>query len=145
MRFVIWPFGLALLAAAIGCSGRNSASAFHLPSDGDVERGKAAFVSLGCNSCHEVTGVDLPKPTVSSQVPIVLGGTTYAGVSNAYLVTSIINPSYELAPYPKEQISVAGKSRMPHYVETLTVRQLTDVVAFLQSHYVIQRMPETYH
>jgi len=137
---------LAMLAlAGAGCgSGRHSSSAFHLPPDGDVERGKAAFAALGCNSCHEVSGVDLPRPTVQPPVPVVLGGTVDSRLSDAYLVTSIIYPSYELAPYPKEQITSGGQSRMPHYADRITVRQLADIVAFLQSRYFVPRMPESY-
>ena len=146
MRLKLGLIGVAVLAAAGGCSsGRNSPADFHLPSDGDIERGKAAFVALGCNSCHEVSGVDLPRPTMQPPVPVVLGGTVYAKITDAYLVTSIINPSFELAPYPKSGITVDGKSRMPHDTEALNVRQLTDVVAFIQSRYIVQRLPETYH
>lgn len=134
----------ALLAAAAACSSRHSAAAFHLPFDGDAEKGKAAFVSLGCNGCHEVYGADLLRPTIRPPVPVVLGGAVEARLTDAYLVTSIINPSYELAPYPKEQISANGRSRMPPYDDRMTVRQLTDIVAFLQSHYNLARLPEGY-
>ena len=103
-----------------------------------------AFVALGCNSCHEVSGVDLPRPTVQPPVPVILGGPVEARLSDAYLVTSIIYPSYELAPYPKDQITSGGQSRMPHYIDQISVRQLTDIVAFLQSRYFIPGMPEAY-
>src|SRR5579883_1177437 len=33
-----------------------------------------------------------------------------------------------------------GDSRMPHYAETMTVRQLTDLVAFLQSRYSVRHL-----
>jgi hypothetical protein len=134
---------IILLAAGAACrSGRNSPAAFRLPPDADVERGKTAFVSLGCNSCHEVSGVDLPRPSVQPPVPVVLGGLVDTRLSNAYLVTSIIYPSYELGPYPKQQVARGGQSRMPDYDETITVRQLTDIVGFLQAHYFVPRLPE---
>ena len=132
------------LASAACTSGRHSPSAFHLPPDGDVDRGKAAFVALGCNGCHQVSGVDLPRPTVQPPVPVLLGGIVDSRLSDAYLVTSIIYPSYELAPYPKDQITSGGESRMPHYADRMTVRQLADVVAFLQSRYTVPRMPDSY-
>ncbi len=129
-----------LLAANVACSsGRYSASAFRLPPDGDAERGKADFVALGCHSCHEVSGMDLPRPTVQPPVPVVLGGVVDAKLSDAYLVTSIIYPSYQLAPYPKDQITSHGQSRMPAYTDRMTLRQLTDIVAFLQSRYFVAR------
>jgi hypothetical protein len=75
----------------------------------------------------------------------VLGGTVDSKLSDAYLVTSIIYPSYELAPYPKDKITSGGQSRMPHdYADRMTVRQLADIVAFLQSRYSVARIPEAY-
>lgn len=133
------PFML-LLGAVTACdSGRHSSAGFRLAADGDVARGKTAFVEFGCQSCHVVSGVDLPQPTVRPPVPVVLGGVTTREMTDGYLVTSIINPSYRLAPQPKEAIAVAGRSRMPEYADKLTVRQLTDLVAFLQSRYEFRR------
>lgn len=136
---------VALLGAAAGCdSGRHTTAGFHLP-QGNVQQGKATFVALGCNSCHEVIGVDLPKPTVQPVVPVVLGGEVPEKLSDAYLVTSMMDPSYQLAPaYPKNQITAGGESRMPHYADRMTVRQLIDVTAFLQSNYEIQRAIRNY-
>ena len=139
---------LALMAALVGSvactSGRHSTSAFHLPPDGDVDRGKAAFVSLGCSNCHEVNGVNLPKPTVQPNVPVKLGGAVGIRLTDAYLVTSIVYPNHDLAPYPKNEITIDGQSRMPHYPDTMTIRQLTDIVAFLQSTYYVSRQPDDY-
>ena len=129
-----------LLGGTVACdSGRHSSAGFRLPANGDVERGKVAFVQLGCNQCHEVSGMDLPKPTVQPPVPVVLGGVVPSEVTDGYLVTSIINPSYALALYPKELITAGGKSRMPDYGSTMTVAQLVDTVAFLQSRYTVER------
>jgi hypothetical protein len=55
--------------------------------------------------------VDLPRPTVQPPVPVTLGGETDKRLSDAYLVTSMIYPSYALAPYPKDQITRGGVSR----------------------------------
>jgi mono/diheme cytochrome c family protein len=136
---------VTLLGVAAGCdSGRHTTAGFHLP-QGNVEQGKVAFVALGCNSCHAVTGVDLPKPAAQPPVPVVLGGEVPEKLSDAYLVTSMIDPSYQLAPsYPKNQITAGGQSRMPHYADKMTVRQLIDVTAFLQSNYAIQRAIRNY-
>lgn len=131
---------LVLLALLLcGCeSGPHSSNGFRLP-DGNAQKGKAAFVAYGCHTCHQVANSDLPKPTVQPPVPVILGGVVESPMTDGYLVTSIIYPSYRLAPYPKEQITARGESRMPHFSDKMTVQELTDIVAFLQSQYVIRR------
>lgn len=131
---------VALLSGTVACdSGRHSSAGFRLPDSGSVERGKVAFVQLGCSHCHEVSGTDLPNPTVQPPVPVILGGVVPVEVTDGYLVTSIINPSYALGPYPREMITTGGKSRMPDYSDRITVAQLVDTVSFLQSRYTVER------
>ena len=129
----------AFLVLSMGCgSGRRSSAGFRLPDDGDPARGKVAFTALECPTCHEVSGVDLPRPTVHPPVPVVLGGEVNKDMTDGYLVTAIIYPNYRLAPYPKPLITSGGRSRMPSYADRITVRQMTDVVAFLQAHYTVR-------
>ena len=97
---------LALGLTSCG-AGRYSSSGFRLPADGNVERGKAAFVAFGCHTCHVVPGSDLPRPTVQPPVPVVLGGVVSQPIADGYLVTSIINPSYRLAHYPAAEVTPA--------------------------------------
>lgn len=130
----------SLLAFTAACSrGRYAPADFHLPPDGNADRGKEAFVALECNTCHRVSGVALPAPTVQPPVPVELGGEVIHRLSDAYLATSMMHPSFELAPYPKAQITSGGRSRMPAYTDRMTVRQMTDIVAFLQEHYSVAR------
>ncbi len=137
----------ALLATMVaiglwGCgTDRHSASGFRLPPDGNAERGKQAFLALGCHNCHAVIGTDLPRPTIQPPVPVVLGGTVPQPLGDGYLVTSIIYPSHALARYPTAQITAGGRSRMPQYADRITVQQLTDLVEFLQAHYTVQPAP----
>ena len=146
VRNVLVSLLLLCASLAIGCdSGRHSSAGFRLPAGGDIERGKVAFVTLGCANCHQVSGGDTPHPTVQPPVPVVLGGLLDYPMPDGYLVTSIINPSYRLAHYPKNQIAHGGESRMPHYADQITVRQLTDLVAFLQSRYGVRRVPTKYY
>jgi sulfur-oxidizing protein SoxX len=127
-----------LLGITGACSfGRHSSAAFRLPPDGDPERGRAAFVALGCNECHQVSGVELPRPTVQPPVPVLLGGPVPSKLSDSYLVTSVIYPAHDIGPYAPAQVTRDGKSRMPHRFDQMTVRELTDVVAFLQSRYSV--------
>jgi len=136
---------LAILVVGIGCdSGRHSASGFRLPPDGSAERGKAAFLAFGCVSCHDVAGVDLPKPQLRHPIPIVLGGTVTKPMSDGYLTTAIIYPSFRLAAYPKSEVAVGDESKMPHFTTEMTVQQLVDVVEFLQSAYKVREVPVSY-
>ena len=129
------------LALAAGCqTGRHSTSGFRLPPDGDAARGKLAFVTHKCHNCHTVSGVELPKPEVEGTIPIPLGGSVSAAVSDGHLFSSIAYPSYKLANHPKEQTTVDGKSRMPRHAEQMTIRELTDIVEFLQAHYQISEL-----
>jgi hypothetical protein len=126
-----------LLAAVLaGCdAGPKSGRGFHLP-DGDVEKGKAAFLALKCHTCHRVSGVDLPLPISSAPTNIVLGGEASYIHTYGELVTSVINPSHGLAPgFKKEQLKGNKLSPMPEFNDLMTVRQMIDLVAFLQSRY----------
>ncbi len=135
----------ALLSTGVACnSSRYTTAGFRLPADGNAERGKQTFVQLGCASCHKVSGVELPAPTAQPVVPVLLGGTVDKKLSDAYLVTSMIDPSNQLAPYPKEQITSGGASRMPHYADQLTVRQMVDIVTFLQVNTTVRPPIPTY-
>jgi mono/diheme cytochrome c family protein len=134
--------GLAMLLA--GCSGDpHSPAGFRLASSGDVARGKQVFLELQCVECHQVADVNLSVPTTQNRVPVVLGGEVDRQMADGYLVTSIINPSFVVARrYPADQKTAQGRSPMPNY-EELTVRELTDLVAFLQSHYRVRKPPPT--
>lgn len=96
-----------------------------------------------CNTCHEVAGADLPKPTALPAVPVMLGGPIDVEKTDGYLVTSIINPSHQIARGPRELLMTGFNSRMPAKTEKMTVSELTDIVEFVQSHYVVRRAPLT--
>ena len=133
---------IAALAVGAACSGgRHSAAAFRLPPDGDPARGKAAFIGLGCYECHEVAGDSLPHPTVQPPVPVVLGGMVEDKFSDAYVATSILYPAQFIGPYPKDRVTSAGVSRMPSYEDRMTVREMVDLVAYVQSRYILRPAP----
>ncbi len=147
MKYSIALLTTVILYGLIACdSGPRSPVGFLLP-DGEVELGKAAFVELECNSCHSVDGVDLPPPTLIPlpSASVVLGGQVFEIRTDGYLVTSIINPSHKLASgLDKEEITTStGESRMPDYSDIMTVRQLIDLVAFLQSRYTVVPVPQS--
>ena len=124
----------AVLLAACDV-GPTSGAGFRLP-DGDPEAGAATFVALQCNSCHVISNYELPPPAEKGPVEVTLGGEVTRVRTYGELVTSIINPSHKLVRwYPKEQVSRDGKSLMPLFNDRMTVRQLINLVAFLQPHY----------
>ncbi len=132
-----WGFVVIVLAVVVfavaGCLGRRAPTGFRLP-PGDAEAGKTAFVDLNCHSCHTVKGVELPPPTADATV-VELGGGRVLPLTDGELTTDIILPSSHYARgYPAHEVMTDGKSRMPDYAATMTVRQLSDLVAFLQGH-----------
>jgi sulfur-oxidizing protein SoxX len=125
------------LSATSGCATPpKSGKGFTLP-EGDAQAGKANYVSLQCNACHKIDGVDqIAAGSGEPEHSIVLGGEVTRIETYGELVTSIINPSHRLAKgYPVEAVSVDGKSKMKNYNDAMTVTQLTDLVAFVQSKY----------
>ena len=108
----------------------------YLP-EGDPAQGKTEFVMLGCAGCHSVVGADLPEAAEAGPVRVLLGSQTRRNMSYGQLVTSIVNPSHRLSPrYRKDAVSEEGQSLMVSYNDVMTITQLSDLVAFLQEHYV---------
>jgi len=125
--------------AAVGCAtARDPARGFRLAGNGDAARGKAAFVEFGCHQCHEVQGSRLPLPTLQR---VRLGGSVLHQPGDGYLVTAIINPAYHAVRYPPGKDSAAGPARMPEFASRMTVQQLTDIVAYLQTRYALRPSP----
>jgi mono/diheme cytochrome c family protein len=102
---------------------------------GDAQAGRRTFVRLGCAHCHQVFGDDeLPKPEADPPVPVVLGGAKSRTLPRASLVTAIVNPSHEIAPGFEERAVKSGhRSRMRDYGDVMTVTELVDVLAYLES------------
>lgn len=140
---------LVIIAACIGATAGcmtdpESAKGFRLP-DGDAQNGQELFVELQCTVCHRVSGVELAPPFQSGPVMITLGGTVRAVKTYGELVSSVINPSHKLIlALPADEVSSDGESLMKVYNETMTVRQLIDIVAFLQAQYDVVIPAYTY-
>jgi hypothetical protein len=130
---------VAVVALAACVADPKSSAGFRLP-NGDPVAGQEAFVSLECHACHRVAGLDLPEPVADPPVPVILGGEIPHIRTDGELLTSIINPSHEIVPgYRTEGVTRGDESRMSDLSETMTVRQLIDIVAFLQSRYTVVR------
>lgn len=134
----VWVAMLLVSLAVVSCAEKpESAAGFRLP-DGDPAAGREVFLTMGCTGCHTIAGADLPAPAEPGPVSIELGGRVSKVKTYGDLVTSVINPSHRLPPgYPIMQVTREGESLMPVLNEALTVAQLIDVVAFLQSHYKV--------
>lgn len=149
------------LAAVMGCgAGPKSGKGFTLP-DGDAKRGQEVFVGMQCHACHSVKGLELPvlEEDPEPDIDVRLGGLVPRIQTYGELVTSVINPSHRLAkgyspaPTPAAESgeeegvteSKGGNvsaddqekpsSPMTNYNDAMTVTQLIDLVAFLQSRY----------
>jgi len=131
------PFRLALVALSlVVCAGCNSwrigGAGVALP-PGNVERGKTAFRDLQCYACHSVSGHDFPQPYVQPPVLVVLGTEDHAP-RRRQLINSIINPSHKIYPgIDRNLVQTNNVSRMSDFSEVMTVRQLCDLVAFLET------------
>jgi hypothetical protein len=128
-----------------GCAG---AGLFGFPVDeGDIGAGRQAFLDHRCHQCHSIADERLP-PLAGADRPILeLGGPTTMVRSYADLTTSIINPNHAISERYRNQrlllteIPLESPMPMPN-LDTMTVRQLIDIVAFLDAKY--QLMVEDY-
>lgn len=130
-----------IVVLTAGCEDRRtSGQGLYLP-QGDVPAGRQAFVDLQCHRCHTVAGEELPAMKyVTPVIDYRLGGEVVQAHSYGELVTSIINPTHVVSEkYQRELRQIAEKnaliSPMPEINDNMTVSQLIDLVAFLDSRY----------
>lgn len=129
---------VSLAGFVVGCAYDPS---FGFPyQEGDIAAGRQAFIDHQCQQCHSVAGVNLP-PLAGAAPPIFeLGGETTSVKTYAELMTAIINPNHYISERYREQLRLDAvvplNSPMPTpNLDTMTVRQLIDIVAFLDSRY----------
>lgn len=129
-------FLLASLLLGAGCSkGPKETRQFRLP-EGDAANGQAAFVALRCHQCHTLPGVTLPAPTAKPDEVVALGGDVVRLRTYGELLTAIVHPAYELSDkLPPATRARLRTSPMRSVNDEMTVRQLVDLVVFLQPHY----------
>ena len=147
MKSKLFAAGILALVGIVGCiPAPKSGKGFTLP-DGNVETGKATYTRLQCNACHTIAGVDqMVAEGTEPAMSIKLGGEVTRIQTYGELVTSIINPSHRLARgYAKDEVAIEGQSKMSNYNDVMTVTELIDVVAFLQSNYkLLEYQPTDY-
>jgi len=146
-RLPNYLMGFVLLYGGLLISSCNDqARGFALP-EGNIEQGKATFERFTCNECHSISDIEW-KGGIDN-LKILLGGETSTPKSYGDLVTSVINPSHKIALRYKEQTASLttekGLSKMKNYNEVMTVQELIDLVAFLQSEYKVSAPPTDYY
>lgn len=133
--------GTSLVAAiilAVGCAYNPSFPV----QEGDIDRGRQAFIDHQCHQCHSVFGVDLPELAGAGPLQLELGGEIIAARTYADLMTSIINPNHVISDVYRERLGLDAlvplQSPMPMPdLDHMTVRQMIDLVTFLDSRYVL--------
>ena len=131
---------LSMAVIAAGCAyDPNYRPDFRFPIEqGDIDEGRQAFLDLQCHQCHTVAGVRLPTFPVDFPFHLELGGDIILVKSDAELMTSIINPNHVISERFREELRLEAvvplESPMPR-IENMTVGQLIDLVAFLDSRY----------
>lgn len=104
---------------------------FLLP-PGDPVEGKKVFIALECFTCHEIKGEHFPQ---EAKAPGKVGPElTGMGQHHPaeYFAEAIVNPNRVIIEGPG-YTGPDGLSKMPNYNDTLTVKQLIDLVAYLKS------------
>ncbi|MEL7186655.1 MAG: c-type cytochrome [Pseudomonadota bacterium] len=137
---------VAALVLIAGCPrSPESAAGFRLP-DGDPAMGRSTFVEMQCYQCHTIKGEEFPVIPNTDPPYVLLGGKVTRVRTYGELVTSVINPSHKISPaYAEELVSTDGVSKMYIYNDIMTVTQLTDLVAYLQSQYDVVVPQGRYH
>jgi hypothetical protein len=114
---------------------------FEFPREqGDIAAGRQAFIDHRCHQCHSIAGERLPALAGADAPMLELGGPTTIVRSYGDLMTSVINPNHRISEKYRDQlllnavVPLDSPMPMPH-IDTMTVRQLIDLVSFLDSKY----------
>ena len=103
---------------------------FTLPR-GDPAKGREGFAKLECYACHEVKGEKFPAPTEQPRVGPELS--QMAPLHEAeFFAEAVVNPS-AVIDKGKGYQAADGSSKMPEFNDTMTVKELIDLVAYLRA------------
>ncbi len=98
------------------------------PPQGDAAKGREVFARLECYTCHAVAGENFPRPANAGPALSDVGHHHPAG----YLFESVVNPSAVIVQAPG-YTGPDGRSIMPDYRDSLSTRELIDLIAYLKS------------
>jgi mono/diheme cytochrome c family protein len=133
--------GLLLTAVALSVFAQTSTVPYEelativLPK-GDVKGGRQAFLDLKCHACHRVAGeIAFPAPVADMRGPDL--DATLRSRDASEVAAAIIVPSHSSSVRSsarvKEALARQMNSPMADFSGVLTVRQLSDVLAYLRS------------
>ncbi len=121
--------GVASILLVAACATEQEAaepSVFFLPV-GNQMAGREAFIELYCHYCHLVpSDPDMPGLVGEVKGPDI--GARQADRSREWVAMSIVAPGHEMPPLMREP-----QSPMGDYKNAMTIRQLMDLVTFVQS------------
>jgi mono/diheme cytochrome c family protein len=107
---------------------------FTLPA-GDPAAGRKVFIEMECYKCHEVKGQIFPA-VADADKGVGPELSRMAGMHPVeFFGESIMNPNAVVDPDAKQKgyLGEDGKSKMPNYNDVLTVKQVSDLAAYLAS------------
>lgn len=102
---------------------------------GDRDEGRKLFIKLECYKCHEIRGESFPA-VAEKERGVGPELSQMAGLHPLeFYAESIINPNAFLDKQDKERgyLGTDGRSKMPDYNDLLTVKQVSDLAAYLSS------------
>lgn len=99
---------------------------------GDANAGRGVFAKLECYKCHEIKGESFSRiaPAAGDAGPALTGMGGHHPAE--YLAESILNPNAVIVTGPG-YTGADGLSIMPDYRDSLSVKDLIDLVAYLRS------------
>jgi len=133
MRVTILLFALCAILTS-GCAQSPVDTDYHatmlLLPEGEPDAGREAFVSLGCMACHAVAwDEDLPNAGAAVMGPEL--GLDVSKLGPGGLATSVVAPSHKVSEKYRK-MAQGEVSPMRDYTREMTIRQLADIVAYLQ-------------
>ncbi len=107
---------------------------------GSPAAGLESFVELSCIQCHSVKGTAIDHPDTGKRINLPLAAGERFVRTYADLFTAITNPRHVIRQQYAQLLSgspegAAVEPFMLDLTETMTVRQLIDIVAFLDERY----------
>jgi hypothetical protein len=136
---------VALVGAVFaGCQPRGASETYDVEivalQRGQASAGRQVFLEKGCPFCHRVAwDGSLPEPTAHVTAPVLDERLFHARAG--YLATSVVAPSYHVGKAYRDVVP-GGLSPMADYCDAVTVRELADLVAYIQEGAQAQAPPE---